>query len=134
MVLVGQLVQYPRHHIRISSLIYWDGCRRLSPIATVRRRGIPTLIRASGRSSRLVRIPSTSLILWELANLTGTIDVIPCEIWNSREPAAFLALKYINMGSPMYVTLKNIRMCNLSPVRGLITVQIRTPARLEMMP
>ena len=55
-VAVPQSVQYPRLRIRISSSINWDRFGRLSPIATVCRRGIPTLIRASGHSSRLVRI------------------------------------------------------------------------------
>ena len=36
-----------------------------------------------------------------------------------RELAAFLAFKYINTGFPMYVTLTNIPIENLSP--GLIS-------------
>ena len=44
----------------------------------------------------------------------------------SRELAAFLALKYTNMGFPMYVTLKKIPMYNLSPVKGLIYLHILT--------
>ena len=52
--------------------------------------------------------------------MTGAINLIRFEIWKFRELAAFLALKYINMGYPMYVTLKNIPTYNLSPVIGLI--------------
>ena len=51
--------------------------------------------------------------------LTGVIDVIQCEIWESRELAAFLTLEYINMGFPMFVTLNKIPMYNLLPVKGL---------------
>ena len=50
--------------------------------------------------------------------MTGAIDAIRCEISNYRELAAFLALIYINMGFPMYVTLTNIPTANLSPVKG----------------
>ena len=51
--------------------------------------------------------------------MTGPIDVIRCELTKYRGLAAFLALKYINMGFPMYVTLTNIPRDNLSPVKGL---------------
>jgi hypothetical protein len=68
--------------------------------------------------------------------LTGAIDVIRCEITKYRGLAAFLALKYINMGFPMYVTLTNIPIENLSPVKGLIKfdqikVRVRVPYSLE---
>ena len=53
------------------------------------------------------------------AILTGASDVIKCGISKYRGLVAFLALKYINMGFPMYVTLKKIPMYNLSPVKGL---------------
>ena len=52
--------------------------------------------------------------------MSGAIDVIRCEISKAREPAAFLALKYINTGFPMYVTLKHIPTYNRSPVKGLM--------------
>ena len=51
--------------------------------------------------------------------MTGEIDVIRLEISKYRELATFLALKHINMGFPMYVTLTNIPTKNLSPVKGL---------------
>ena len=51
--------------------------------------------------------------------MTGAINVIRCEIWKSRELAAFLALEYMNMGIPMYVTLEIIPSYNLSPDKGL---------------
>ena len=50
--------------------------------------------------------------------MTGAIDIFRCEIQKYRELAAFLALKYINMGFPMYVTLTNIPIENLSPLIG----------------
>ena len=52
--------------------------------------------------------------------LTGAIDVIRCEISKYRGLAAFLALKYINMGFPMYVMLTNIPIDSLSTVKGLM--------------
>ena len=51
--------------------------------------------------------------------MTGAINIIRCEIPKYRELAAFLAFKYLNMGFPMYVTLTNIPIENLSPVKGL---------------
>ena len=51
--------------------------------------------------------------------MTGAIDVIRCEISKYRGLAAFLALKYINMRFPMYVTLTNFPIDNLSIVKGL---------------
>ena len=51
--------------------------------------------------------------------MTGAIDVIRCEISKYRGLAAFLALKYMNMGFPMYATLTNISIDNLSTVKGL---------------
>ena len=51
--------------------------------------------------------------------MTGANDVIRGEKTKYCELAAFLAFKYINMGFPMYVTLTNIPIENLSPVKGL---------------
>jgi len=52
------------------------------------------------------------------ATLTGAVEVIRCDIWKSRELAASLALKYMNLGFPMYATLTQIPIYNLSPVKG----------------
>ena len=52
--------------------------------------------------------------------MIGAIDIIRCEISKYRGLAPFLAFKYINMGFPMYVTLTNIPIDNLSTVKGLI--------------
>ena len=51
--------------------------------------------------------------------MTGAIDAVRCDISKFRELAAFLAFKYVNMGFPMYVTLKKIPMYSLSPVKGI---------------
>ena len=56
--------------------------------------------------------------------MTGAIDVIRCEISRNRGLATVLALKYINMGFPMYVTLTNIPIDNLSPVKGLMFLNL----------
>ena len=66
--------------------------------------------------------------------MTGAIDVIRCEITKYRGLAAFLALKYINMGFPMYVTLRNIPIENLSTVKGLSDPPVFTTQRTPESP
>ena len=56
--------------------------------------------------------------------MTGAIDVIRSEMSKNRGLAAFLVLKYINMGFPMYVTLTNIPIDNLSTIKGLKIIEL----------